>query len=191
MLLWPHHYVGVEATFAQKLRQRTSVAEGIDVVTDGSGSPKSLLEVTLAVEQLAANSLAGWQVAVGLDPLSAHDVPSPGPHVLFDPLEECRVHLFGPHIVRSRTGSEKNILAVVQPVGSGGKSGHHLSHALTPIPDPHRVDMRVTYCKYRGARLRLHGHATPYKPKSSPVGTNQSHQSPSLVGTRKGAQFLK
>ena len=187
VLLWPHHYVGAEATFAQQLRQRTGVAEGIDVVTDGSGCPKSVLKVTLAVQQLAANGLARWQVTVGLDPLSAHDVPSPSTHVFFDPLEQCRVHLLGPHIISSRTGSEKNVLAVVQPVGSGSKSGHHLSHALTPIPDPDRVDMRVTYCKYRGARLRLHGHATPYKPKSSPVGTNQSHQSPSLVVTRKGA----
>jgi hypothetical protein len=143
MLLGPHHDVGAKARLAEQLRQRACVPERVDVVGHRGGAAERLVEVPLAIKQLAADGLPVGQVAVRLDPLAADKLPAARRHMLPDPVEQHRVGFLDPLVIRGRAGREAQVPIGVQAIGGRPEGGQHLAHSFTPVPDPDRVDMSV------------------------------------------------
>ena len=130
--------------FAQDLRDRRVVPERVDVRAGRRDDPERVAQVALAVERLPHERLAAGDVAVRLDPPAA-DRPGSGPRrsargsrsksarvALLDPLEEER-----------RVAGEDEVRVLVHPVDRRLEGGAHLLVALRPLPQPHRVDVRV------------------------------------------------
>jgi hypothetical protein len=119
------------------------VAERVEVRADGRRDPERLAQVPLAVERLAHERLAGRDVAVRLDPPAADDLEPAARDVLADPLEELRVALLHPLEEERRVAGEDEARVLVEPVDRGLEGRPHLLVALRPLPQPHRVDVRV------------------------------------------------
>ena len=81
---------------AEQLRQPGGVAEHVGDPHLGAAHAEVLLEVALAVDDLAHQALTGRQVHVGLDPLPTDRDPLPGGHLLGDAGEELGLALARP-----------------------------------------------------------------------------------------------
>jgi hypothetical protein len=139
----PHEDVRVDARPAQQFRQRGVVPEGVDVAADGRGDVELLPQVALGVQRLPDERLAAGQVAVRLDPPAADDLPAPVRDPLGDRVEQVRVVLLHPRQVQHRVTGEHELGVLAHALDGGGEGRSHLLVALRPLPEPHRVDVRV------------------------------------------------
>src|SRR5215203_412205 len=125
--------------------QGRRVAEGVHVVAHLRAHPETVLEIALAVQDLAVQSHDRREVNVGLDVLPPRDVPpaalDEAPHALeevgVDPL-----HL----LVEPRLPAGEDELGVlVAAIRGRTERGQRLVHPRLPGPQPHRVDVGVSY----------------------------------------------
>src|SRR5215212_7412685 len=138
-------YVPHVTVACEHVRQGRRVAEGVDVVAHFRAHPETVLEIALAVEDLAVQAHESGEVDVGLDVLAARDVPpttlDEPPH----PLEELRVDPL--HLLEEPgfPAGEYELRVLVAAIRRGTERGQRLVHPGLPGPQPHRVDVGVSY----------------------------------------------
>ena len=109
-----------------------------------SRDPEAVAQVALAVERLPDERLAAGDVAVRLDPPAADHLPAALGDPRADPLEQLRGR--SPRPTRRRATEsqrEDEVRVLVHPVDRRLERRAHLLVALRPLPQPHRVDVRV------------------------------------------------
>src|SRR5215211_6847711 len=107
--LVPGQLLGEEAVdprAAQDLRDLAVVAERVRGPELAAARAEALLQVALAVENLAHERLARRQVEVWLHPRAADDLPAALAHALAQPLVELGRVLLEPGVVLRRGGRE-------------------------------------------------------------------------------------
>src|SRR5690606_18365643 len=139
----PHEDVVVEASLLQKLRQHRGVAERVHVVADLGRDAELLEEVALPVERLPHERFTAGDVAVGLQPPPADDLPASIGHALPDALEHLGVVPLGPGVEHRRARDEREVVRLVEAVERAPEAGDDLVEALGPAPQPHRVYVSV------------------------------------------------
>src|SRR5581483_7907966 len=152
--LRPQEDIRVHALAAQDLRQRRVVAERVEVRAGRRGDAEAVEQVALAVEALPDERLTGRDVAVRLDPPAADDLPAAAGDVLANTGEELGVALLDPLQEEHGGVREDEVRVLVEPVERGRERRAHLLVALRPLPEPHRVDVRVPDHVEAPARLR-------------------------------------
>ena len=105
--------------------------------------PEAVVQVALAVERLPHVRLAARDVAVGLDPPAADHLEAPLGDALADRLEQLGVALLDPLEVHDRVAGEDELRVLLHAVDRRLEGGAHLLVPLRPLPQPHRVDVRV------------------------------------------------
>ena len=142
----------------QELRQRRREAEAIGQPVDGRARlPKVLLEIALAVEQLADEGLAGRHVGVGLDPHGADRLPLAAGDLLLDAREERRIVLLEEGVELRRRLVEAEVrVAVHQRRAMVEKVRRALRRVSAERPEPGEIDMGVAGQRERaGLRIAL------------------------------------
>ena len=121
--------------------QRGGVSERIDVVGDGRLHAETVPEVAPPVEELAPPGLLSRQVAVGLDVLTAGDVPLSALDQLACAREQLRVDPLDPLVDPCFPARVDELGVLVAAVGGGAECGQGLVRPGLPGPHPDRVDM--------------------------------------------------
>ncbi len=160
-----HEDVGVHTGLAQDLRQGRVVPERVHVAADGRRDAEAVLEVPLRVQRLADERLTARQVAVRLDPPAADLLPAPVRDPLADLREQVRVVFLDPRQVQHRVAGEHELGVLGHPVDRGREGGPHLLVALRPLPQPHRVDVRVA----DHVQQTLFRHVVPFSSRPLPM----------------------
>ena len=119
------------------------MAEGVDVVADGGDDAEFVLEVALAEEGVADEGLAGGDVAVGLDPPAAGDLPAAFGDAVLDLLEHRGVVLLDPLVDGGGAGGEDELRRLGHPVQGGAEGGLGLLQTLWPLPEPDGIEVGV------------------------------------------------
>src|SRR5215217_2885757 len=138
-----HEHIVVEPALREDLGQHAIVSEGVHVVAHTRRGSELLFEVALAVEGLPDEGLSPWYVAVWLYPPPAHDLPASLRYTCSYLLEHPRVALLDPLVEGSRARGEDEIFAFVQAIQGRAEGGFRLLETLLPLPEPHRVEVRV------------------------------------------------
>ena len=102
-----------------------------------------LLEVALAVDELADERLAAGDVAVGLEPHAADRLPAALGHALLDPLEDGGIVLLDPGIGLGGGLVEGEIGVALHQVEHGREGAPDLAAGLGERPEPGEVDVGV------------------------------------------------
>src|SRR5215210_8201230 len=150
-------YVPHVTVACEHVRQGRRVAEGVDVVAHFRAHPETVLEIALAVEDLAVEAHESGEVDVGLDVLAPRDVPLAALDQPPHPLEELRVDPL--HLLEEPglPAGEYELRVLVAAIRGGTERGQRLIHPSLPGPQPHRVDVGISYHVY-------------YHEKSNPLG---------------------
>ena len=143
VLLRTHHDVVRLAELAHDARQDGGVAERVDVVADRRKLPEARAKIIAPELDLFPESVGAGQVAVGLDPPAAHDLPAAGAHVRVDALEERRVDALDLVVGPRLAAREDDIRVPVEQVAHRLAGVEHRVEARGPWPEPDRVDVRV------------------------------------------------
>src|SRR5215213_10559161 len=145
------------AVAGEHVRQGRRVAEGVHVVAYLRAHPETVLEIALAVQDLAVQSHDRREVDVGLDVLPSRDVPpaalDEAPHAL----EEVGVDALHLLVEPRLPAGEDELGVLVAAVRGGTERGQRLVHPSLPGPQPHGVDVGISYHVY-------------YHEKSNPLG---------------------
>ncbi len=146
VLLVPRQLLGHEAGHpagCEHLRQAGRVAEHVGDPHLGAAPPEVLLEVPLAVHDLADEALAGRQVHVGLDPHPAGRHPLSARDLRRDAGEELGLAVLDPRVLL-RLRADEPVLGVLvhQPDGRGERP-LALASRLADRPQPGGVDVRM------------------------------------------------
>lgn len=140
---WPEEDVAPEAGATQELGKAAGMAEAVDVEADGGGTAEAGQEVALTMERLPDQRLAAGDVAVGLDPPAADQLPAPLLDAAPDLVEHARVEPLDPLVVRGGAGHEAHLGMLLHAVQRRAEGGPHLLHPLPPGPEPGGVDVSV------------------------------------------------
>jgi hypothetical protein len=138
-----HEHVVVEPALREDLGQHAVVPEGVHVVAYTSCGAELLFEVALAVEGLPDEGFPAWYVAVWLYPPPAHDPPASLRYTGSYLFEHPGVALLDPLVEGSRARGKEEVFVFIQPIEGRAEGGFHLLEALLPLPEPHRVEVRV------------------------------------------------
>ena len=138
-----HEDIAVHAAPAQDLGKHRVVPERIDVVADRRNPAELLEEVALGDQRLADKGFAARDVAIGLDPPAADELPAALGDAFPDLLEHPGIDLLDPFVVRRRVAGEDELRVLVHPVQGGPEGRADLLVALLPLPQPDRIDVRV------------------------------------------------
>src|SRR4051794_37627377 len=121
------------------------MTEGIDVVSDRRRPPEAVEEEALGDESLADERFPARDVAVGLDPPAADELPAtlrdPGP----DLLEHRRLDLLDPGVVGGRIAGEDEVRVFGHPVERRAEGRADLLEPFGPLPQPHGIDVGVAH----------------------------------------------
>src|SRR4029077_4914998 len=115
-------------------------------------------EVSLAEDQLAHDALAAGQIHVWLHPHTADGGPLPGSNLGPDALEERRVVVLDPFVLRGLRAREVIVGVHDHQSDRRGEGARALSPRLANRPEPGRVDVGVTDgddAVGTGARLQI------------------------------------
>src|SRR5215216_4561324 len=132
----------------QNVRHGRRVSEGVHVVANLWAHSETVLEVALAVDDLTVQTHDSGEVDVGLDVLASRDVPpatlDQPPH----PLEELRVDPL--HLLEEPRfpAGEYELRLHVAAIRRRTERGQRLVHPGLPGPQPHWVDVGVSYHVY-------------------------------------------
>src|SRR5215217_5651452 len=143
--LVPVEFVGKEPGHpraAQELRDAWRVAEGIGKPGYGRPADEPVLEVALAVEELAGEGLARGDLAVRLDPRAPDRLPPALSDLLFYPREQGGVVL-DPTIKLGRGLVEDEVLVAVHQAEDARERAPSLPPRLRGGPEPREVQVRV------------------------------------------------
>ena len=154
----PEEAVGVEPAALEDLGKLRRVAEGIDVVADAHVDAELLVEVALAEERLTDEALAAGDVAVGLHPPAADDVPPSLGHPLLDGREQLGLVLLQPLVGGGGAAAEDEAWGLGHSVEGRLAGAPHLIEALVGPPQPHRVDVGIADHMDGDLRQRRLGH---------------------------------
>ena len=171
----------VDPGLVQELRQRRGEAEAVGQPADGVALAERLLEVALAVEELADEGLAGRHVGVGLDPHGAVRLPLAGGDLLLDAGEERRVVLLEVGVELGGRLVEDEVRVAVHQRQHGREGAAGLAAGLGQRPEPGEVDVRVPGQRQR-AVLRV-AVAQVAQPLAESVG---GARRPRRAGRRRG-----
>src|SRR5215212_8930298 len=138
-------YVPHVTVACEHVRQGRRVAEGVDVVAHFRAHPETVLEIALAVEDLAVQSHESGEVDVGLDVLAPRDVPPAALDETPYPLEELRVDPLNLLEEPGFPAGEDELRILVAAIRGGTKSGQRLVNSRLPGPQPYGVDVGVSY----------------------------------------------
>jgi hypothetical protein len=136
-------HVRVHPLLGEDLRQLRVVPERVEVRAGRRLHAEDVAQVALAVEAVAHVRLAGGHVAVRLEPPAADHLPAAVGDPLADALEERRIGLAHPFEEDNRVAGEDEVGVLLHTVDRGLEGGAHLLVALGPLPQPHRIDVRV------------------------------------------------
>src|SRR5215210_1141103 len=138
-------YVPHVTVACEHVRQGRRVAEGVDVVAHFRAHPETVLEIALAVEDLAVEAHESGEVDVGLDVLAPRDVPLAALDEPPHPLEELRVDPL--HLLEEPRlpAGEDELRVLVAAIRGGTERGQRLVNPRLPGPQPHGVDVGVSY----------------------------------------------
>ena len=157
----PRQLLGDEAAHAaggEHLRQPGRVAEHVGDPHLAAPTAEVLLEVALAVDDLADDALAGRQVHVRLDPHPADRHPLPVGDLVDDAGEQLRLALGDPRVLLRLRAREPVVGLGVHQRDRRGERAAALAHRLAERPQPRRVDVRVAGGDDAvGARSGRHG----------------------------------
>ncbi len=155
--LGPVHLDGEEALDAgscKQLRQRRREAEAVGQPADGMARAEGLLEIALAIEQLADQGLRRRHVGVGLDPHGADRLPLAGGDFLLDRREERRIVLLEKGVELGGRLVEAEVRMSVHQPDHGVERALGLPPRLVERPEPGEVDVGVAGQRQR-AVLRV------------------------------------
>ncbi len=134
MLLGPAEDVPGVAVLDEDIGQARRVAEAVDVVGGDRRDPETIAEVALAVNQLAVEAGRGRQVEVGLEELSAGDVPLAALDELADALEKVGPDALGLLVEPGFAAGEDEFGIFVAAVGGRRHGGERLVDPRLPRP---------------------------------------------------------
>src|SRR5215217_944724 len=153
----PQEDVRVAAALGEDLRNRRVVAEGVEVRARRRGDAELLLQVALPVQRLADERLAARDVAVRLDPPPADDLEPAVGDARADLLEQLWVALLHPCEEERRVHREDELGVLVEALDRRPEGRPHLLIALWPLPQPHRIDVRIAdHVKHPSAHAAAH-----------------------------------
>ena len=132
-----------EPRAAQELREAGRVAEGVGEPGDRAAAAEGVLEVSLAVEELAHEGLAGGDLAVRLDPRASHRLPPALRDPLLYPPEQPGVVVLDPTVQLGRGLVEDEVLVAVHEAEDAGERAPRLPPRLRDGPEPREVQVRV------------------------------------------------
>lgn len=76
---------------------------------------------------------------------TAYNIPSSLPDIPLDLFKHVRIQFFDPLIVYTAGTGELKIREILHPVQRTAKSGRDLRETLLPAPQPHRIQMSISY----------------------------------------------
>ena len=133
----------VHAGLFHDLRQCAGIAEHIRQPQDFIILAEFLAEEALAVQELAHERLAGGQVAVGLEPHAALDLPAALRDALLDLFVHLRIALLEEIVQNRLAGHELIAGKLVHELEHRCKGAHDLFAGLRDRPPPRHVDVRM------------------------------------------------
>src|SRR5687767_6545248 len=126
--------VVVNSALLEDLRQRSGVAETINVEAGPGDDAELLFEVALCVETVADERFTRRDVAIRLHPPTTNDAPT----TFLDPLlnlgKHSRIRFLHPLVESGGTGDEGEVWIFFHPVEGGAKTGFDLVEAFLPLP---------------------------------------------------------
>src|SRR6266852_3028373 len=128
------------------------MTECIDIISNGRTNPKTLQKVALPVKELALPPDGGWQVRVGLNHLSASNMPLTSFDQATNARKKIRVQAFDQAIEPCLSPCIEKVRVLITAVSGGTKGGQRHSQtgsrwALPIMYGQHQTDLhrRVTY----------------------------------------------
>ncbi|MDQ1111722.1 hypothetical protein QE418_001170 [Microbacterium testaceum] len=134
----------VEPRELRDLRERGGVAERVGQPDAVRLDAEFVAEEAHALRDLAHHRLAARQVAVGLDPLRAHDDPLARGDRGLDALPHVRVALLHPRVLLRRRRGEAEVGVLLGEGEHVRERAGGLALGLADGPEPRGVDVRVT-----------------------------------------------
>ena len=133
----------INARFFQKLGEHAIMSEGVYVVARFHVETEIILEKFLRIEKMAAKSLAGGEIAVGLYPHSANDRPAPFLNSFLDLLKHFRLTELDPFVIRCARTGERVVRIFLHAVEGRAKRGLYERQAFRHTPLPNGIEMRI------------------------------------------------
>ncbi len=133
---------------AENLGQRRRVAEHIGKPCLLAAHSEPRLEVALAVHKLAHQAFAAGQVHVGLDPHATDRLPLAAGYPLANAIEQRRVVLFHPFVLRRLRTREAKLGIGVHHARCAGERARTFAHRLADRPQPGGINVCVPNSHY-------------------------------------------
>jgi len=139
----PEEEVGVHPRLGQDLWDDVAVPKRVRVVAHRRDLVETARQVALAVERLAHERLTRGDVAVGLHPPAAGQIPSALRDPLADPREQLGVLLLHPAEVDRLAAGEDELRRLFHAVEGRLEGLPDHTNGLVPAPQPCGVDVCV------------------------------------------------
>ncbi|OPZ67349.1 MAG: hypothetical protein BWY83_02638 [bacterium ADurb.Bin478] len=139
-----HEKIDRQILAGQDLRQRVRMAKGVGRKTASGLAAEMALKKPLAVQPLADQGFAVWNVDVRLHPPTADQIPPARLNHALNIRKESGICLPHPFIELGGAGDERRFRKFAQTIDGGLKGGQHFGDTLSLVPAPYRVDMRVS-----------------------------------------------
>src|SRR4051794_8001714 len=128
---------------AHDLWQLAVVAEDIRVPELRAAAAELALEEPLSIEKLADERLAGWQVAVRLDPGAADRHPASRIDLADDPRVQVGVAALDPLVLLGLGAGKPHLRVALHVARLRAERAHRLAVRLLKRPQPGGVDVRM------------------------------------------------
>ena len=152
-----HHHIVFKSAAPQDVRQRSRVAEAVDMVCRLHPHSELLPEVAAAELMVLGEGVFAGQVAVRLDVPASDDPPASRCDVTPDPFEESGIAFFDvlvePHL---SAGDDQPGILVEQIAGGSGCSKYFIQPLGAP-PEPDRIKVGVQN------KMNVHGPGNPHQ----------------------------
>ena len=144
MLPRTHIHIVRHAGFPKDFRDGAAVTEGVHIVAGMGGYAEFFLKVALGDQRMPGQAFPAGNVAVRLNPPAAHQLPAALLHPLLNLPEHFRFSLLDPFVIGPRRAGKHEIRVFIHPVQHRTEGGANLAEAVSPAPEPHRIDVGVS-----------------------------------------------
>lgn len=107
-----------------------------------------LFKISLAYKSMSCKGFSTRNVTIRLNKPTAHNIPSAFFYTLFYFIEHILIYFFYPHIIATAGRCEFETIKFFHSVESTSKGRKNFAETLLPSPQPHRVQMSITYKMY-------------------------------------------
>src|SRR5260370_6876427 len=120
------------------------MTECIDIISNGRTKPKALQKVGAPGKELALPPDGGWQVGIGLNHLSASNMPLASFDQATNARKKIRVQAFDQAIEPCLSPCIEKVRVLITAVSGGTKGGQRFVRALLPVPEPDGIKIGST-----------------------------------------------